>query len=140
MATDSEDVLERAEIVLRSRTVDALSLVQALEDCVVALRETRADTVRLAGIDQLIADVSEFHIATGTPIQTRPTVSTAKRRKLRSDLIGEESAETMVALEEPPDLVRIADGLADTIYVCIGAALEFGIPLAAVWVEEEPDA
>lgn len=30
---------------------------------------------------------------------------------------------------------KIADGLADVIYVAVGAALEFGIPLDRVWAE-----
>jgi predicted HAD superfamily Cof-like phosphohydrolase len=32
-------------------------------------------------------------------------------------------------------LAEVADGLADLIYVAVGAALELGIPLAAVWDE-----
>lgn len=33
------------------------------------------------------------------------------------------------------DMEEIADGLADLIYVAVGAALEFGIPLDRVWAE-----
>ena len=33
------------------------------------------------------------------------------------------------------NLEEVADGLADIIYVCIGMALSFGIPLEAVWDE-----
>ena len=83
----------------------------------------------------IIEDVRAFHEALEIPVEAAPTVATRERRKLRSDLIGEEATETMIALEDPPDLVRIADGLADLIYVCVGAALEFGIPLDRVWNE-----
>lgn len=33
------------------------------------------------------------------------------------------------------DLEAVADGLADLIYVCVGAALSFGVPLDRVWAE-----
>ena len=64
---------------------------------------------------------------------------------LRHKLIDEESGETLDALEWAQDsnfqrdnlsdeqLAAIADGLADTIFVCIGTAIRLGIDLPEVW-------
>ena len=88
--------------------------------------------------------VSEFHRKHGAPELDR--VATAEeikvRRVLRLNLIDEEVSELEEALglggqEHPPapDLVAIADALADLAYVTIGAALEWGIPLDRVFSE-----
>lgn len=82
----------------------------------------------------LVDQVREFHEATDTPCLERPTIPGSRRKDLRIRLIQEEVTETIDALEAD-DLVEIADGLADIIYVCIGAALEYGIPLDKVWFQ-----
>ncbi len=101
--------------------------------------------------------VKEFHEAFGVPVHTTPQVTIAKERALlRANLIFEEAKETIEAmgyyldgeemldvetgqfplLHVRPDggsnIVEIADGLADLIYVINGAALEFGIDLEPV--------
>ncbi len=53
---------------------------------------------------------------------------------LRARLLLEETRETVEALVKE-DRVAFADGLADLIYVAIGAALAYGIPLEEVWSE-----
>lgn len=53
---------------------------------------------------------------------------------LRARLLLEETRETVEALVKG-DRVGFADGLADLIYVAIGAALAYGIPLEEVWSE-----
>jgi predicted HAD superfamily Cof-like phosphohydrolase len=53
---------------------------------------------------------------------------------LRARLLLEETRETVEALATG-DRVAFADGLADLIYVAIGAALAYGIPLEEVWSE-----
>lgn len=53
---------------------------------------------------------------------------------LRARLLLEETRETVEALVRG-DKVAFADGLADLIYVAIGAALAYGIPLEEVWNE-----
>ena len=80
-----------------------------------------------------IEDVRAFHEAMDVPILEAPELPD-DRVELRASLIEEECHETLLALMRG-DLVEVADGLADVIYVCIGAALEFGIPLDAVWHE-----
>ena len=78
--------------------------------------------------------VREFHEATDTPILDRPGVPEESRVNLRVSLLAEEFQEAFDAMENE-DLVEVADGLADLIYVAIGAALEFGIPLDEVFEE-----
>ena len=90
--------------------------------------------------------VAEFHRKHGAPELDH--VATAEeieaRRVLRFDLILEEAQELEEALGmngdergEPrtPDVVEVADALADLAYVTIGAALEWGIPLDRVFAE-----
>ncbi len=102
-----------------------------------------------------VIDVTKFHAATGTPVLFKPTVPKQPAIERRVELIEEEFLETMKALGyaynisrsggtpdtvkkvqyTDPDLVQLADGLADLIYTAIGTALEFGIPLVRVWDE-----
>lgn len=85
----------------------------------------------------LMHDVSRFHHATGEPDwhwKYKPVVPSPERVALRRQLIAEETMETLAAMDKG-DLVEIADGLADSIYVLIGTALEYGIPLHKIWDE-----
>lgn len=79
-------------------------------------------------------NVEDFHKVMGLPILDKPQFPSDIRVALRRDLILEEVTETIEAISQR-DMVETADGLADIIYVCIGAALEFGIPLNDVWLE-----
>lgn len=97
------------------------------------------------GMKQLMADVDEFHTKCGVPVLDHPTFSTAERCALRRSLIREESKELDHELEyiektaehllEHTDLYGVAKELADVIVVCVGTALELGIPLDRVWAE-----
>ena len=57
-----------------------------------------------------------------------------ERKALRQQLILEECVEFVDAQRED-DMVGIADALADLIYVIVGCALEYGIPLDKVFDE-----
>lgn len=81
----------------------------------------------------LLNDVADFHRACDVPVLSSPTF-VPERVELRRSLLREECRETDEAMQRG-DLVEIADGLADVIYVAVGAALEFGIPLDRVWAE-----
>lgn len=107
----------------------------------------------------LMDDVREFHEAMDVHCAAGPTTDPAPELvKLRAKLIIEESMETVagmfdlgihdgvkLAIREACDDVEkqdvkfdieaVADGLADLIYVAVGAALSFGIPLERVWTE-----
>jgi predicted HAD superfamily Cof-like phosphohydrolase len=89
--------------------------------------------------------VVEFHEAFGAPIALTPTVPPEERRKLRCQLLLEETLEFVKAsgfivrigthedfVFTPafePDVAEAADALADIRYVTDGAAVEWGIPL-----------
>lgn len=107
----------------------------------------------------LLVDVAAFHAAMGLPADPHePTIPEASVLKLRARLIIEEVFETLrgmygqdsfvqsekdllsvldVAHEmrgsSHCDLVAVADGLDDSIYVEVGTALSLGIPLDRVW-------
>lgn len=107
------------------------------------------------GLSGAIQDVTDFHNAMGQPVYRELHTPGDDRVKLRADLIFEECLEFMESVFDgfeaysyddyethvrwgtgvKVDHVALADGLADLIYVCIGAANEFGIPLDKVWAE-----
>jgi predicted HAD superfamily Cof-like phosphohydrolase len=62
------------------------------------------------------------------------TVPVVQRRVLRIKLINEEALEFEQA-SRSGDIVEVADALGDLLYVVYGAALEWGIPLDAVFTE-----
>lgn len=80
-------------------------------------------------------DVAEFHLATDTPVVHKPALPSQDRGELRIRLIDEEVNKELLPLlhSRSSDLVAVADALADSIYVLIGTALEYGIPLHHVW-------
>lgn len=87
-----------------------------------------------AGMALLLQDVRAFHQACDIPVVESPTLAPWERRDLRQKLLVEEVCEYYVAIESS-DLVSIADALADIIYVCVGTALEYGIPIDKCWAE-----
>jgi predicted HAD superfamily Cof-like phosphohydrolase len=95
---------------------------------------------------QAIADVRDFHERFGVPAQPTPGFVAAHRIELRHRLIDEEFNELSESLDALGSVMEdhetsrvaledVADGIADLIYVCIGTALELGIPLDRVWEE-----
>ena len=81
----------------------------------------------------MIADVADFHRACDIPIAESPGAPPVARVLLRIDLIEEEVIRELIPAMVRGDMVEIADAMADSIYVIIGAALEYGIPLERVW-------
>ena len=81
-----------------------------------------------------IDDVAVFHQLTDTPIKGIPAFPSNERCVLRSDLVAEETEELDKAIEAR-DMVEVADGIIDSIYVLIGYGLELGLPMPALWYE-----
>ena len=75
-----------------------------------------------------------FHEATDTPVLSVPQFPHHDRLRLRHDLVAEEVDECLTALEDK-DMVEVADGIIDSIYVLVGMGLELGLPLEALWNE-----
>lgn len=81
----------------------------------------------------LVDDVKAFHVACDVPVLNKPTIPPADRVKLRINLIDEEVNRELIPAMIAGDLPKIADGLADSVYVHVGTALEYGIPLEVIW-------
>jgi predicted HAD superfamily Cof-like phosphohydrolase len=104
-------------------------------DC--AREQGAAVQVRVAGdigMAALLGDVRAFHRACDVPIGAQPEIPGRDRVELRDRLLVEEVKEWQEAVE-CDDLVGVADALADIIYIAVGTAIEFGIPLDRVWAE-----
>lgn len=82
----------------------------------------------------LLQDVREFREACGLPIATKVGFPSRECVELQQRLLREEYLEWIAASSER-DMVEVADALADMIYIIVGTALEFGIPLDRVWDE-----
>jgi predicted HAD superfamily Cof-like phosphohydrolase len=78
-------------------------------------------------------DVAEFHRACDVPTKFVPAFPPDERVDLRASLVNEEVNKELLVAIENRDMVGVADGIADSIYVLIGMALEFGVPLPEVW-------
>lgn len=83
---------------------------------------------------KLMEDLREFEFETGGHIGERPQLPPEDVQRLRRKLIEEESLEVFEAMNAE-DLVGIADGLVDLIYVAVGTAVAYGIDLAPIWEE-----
>jgi len=81
-----------------------------------------------------IDDVKRFHEVTDAPDLSTPAFPDIDRCRLREDLVAEETKEMLKGLVLR-DLVEVADGIVDAIYVLVGTALEFGLPMQALWDE-----
>ncbi len=66
--------------------------------------------------------------------QRPPETPGGKLALLRARLMLEELAETLFALSKG-DMVELADGLADIVYVTVGTAVAYGIPFDRVFAE-----
>jgi predicted HAD superfamily Cof-like phosphohydrolase len=82
--------------------------------------------------DDWYGDVLEFHRRFACHVGTTPAVPDDKTVDLRWKLINEEYAETCEAIADE-DVVALADGIVDLIYVLIGTAISCGIDLRPVW-------
>jgi predicted HAD superfamily Cof-like phosphohydrolase len=79
--------------------------------------------------------VLEFHKTVGHGWQATPNVGISVTLKnLRRALIAEEFRELVKAMDDQ-DMVAIADGLADLLYVVYGCAIAYGIDMEPVFAE-----
>lgn len=89
-------------------------------------------------MNEWVRYLTEFHCAGALGIKDVPKgpviPANAKLRGLRRKILREEFKEYEDA-EDDNDFIEIADALADIIYVAIGTALEYGIPLERVLAE-----
>jgi predicted HAD superfamily Cof-like phosphohydrolase len=79
-------------------------------------------------------DILEFHKAIGAHIEEHPTLPPRTVKGLRWDLIREEMNETLTAIADD-DLVKVADGIGDSMVVLLGTAVSYGIDMHPIWDE-----
>src|SRR5688572_2931201 len=79
--------------------------------------------------------VLDFHEKFGALVNKTPTVPGPGERALRRALIDEEVNKELGPAIMEGNLVKIADGCADAIYVILGTAVAFGIDLEPIWDE-----
>jgi predicted HAD superfamily Cof-like phosphohydrolase len=79
-------------------------------------------------------DIYEFHKKFGIPMAPRPMMLDDHAMEFRLGFMEEELTELNEAKEEK-DLAKMADALADLVYVAIGTALMMGIPWDLIWSE-----
>ena len=76
--------------------------------------------------------VEEFHRVYGLPVRSGPSLDVEMGlHGLRKRLMREELDEVCAAIDRS-DLIEVADGLADLLYVVYGTAITFGIDLDVV--------
>lgn len=80
------------------------------------------------------AMVREFMEKFGQSMQREPGFPIAPIRDFRAELVEEEYYELQDA-EELDDFVGVADAIGDQIYVLIGYALAYGIPIVPIFAE-----
>lgn len=78
--------------------------------------------------------VSEFHKLFQLPINITPKIVGKDLHYLRVGLIDEEFKELKDAMEKK-DLIKIADGLADLLYVIYGTAITYGLDMDPIFRE-----
>ena len=78
--------------------------------------------------------VLDFHKRFSVKIRTSPGLLDEKTAKLRHDLIAEELREFMMAARDG-NLVKVADAIADLLYVVYGTAVSYGIDIEPVFAE-----
>lgn len=83
---------------------------------------------------RILSCLREFYESFNQPVQDTPLLPLPERRQLRMKLLEEEYHEYRYA-ERGNDLVKIADSLADMLYVIGGTALEYGLPLDKIFLE-----
>ena len=80
----------------------------------------------------LLWNVVDFHHKVGSFMKATPGFPSRDVVNMRTRRVTEEIKELLEAMDNG-DLIGVADGIADLIYVLVGTALSFGINLPSIW-------
>lgn len=119
--TDGHDVTDEWNLLGRVRQLES------------ALERLSNDTMQHV-TDDYTEMVREFHEKFGHEIAPGVSLPRDEIMILRRKLIAEEYTELCKAIA-CDDIIKIADGLADLLYVLHGTALAYGIPIFDVFAE-----
>ena len=95
---------------------------------------TTTDTSESSALFEAMLKVFVFHSKFGLPIEAEPGIPDEDQATLRMSLLAEEFEEVCRAWENN-DINNLAQELADLIYVCLGMAWVYGIPLEVIFDE-----
>ena len=73
-----------------------------------------------------IEQLKDFHTAFGVNMLKSPAIPSIERCELRQRILEEEVGELKEAWEND-DIVKVADGIIDCLYILLGTAHEFGM-------------
>jgi len=80
---------------------------------------------KIMKLKQILESVKEFQIASGQPVNEKPTNLTFEENRLRYDLMKEENTEYIVACDAD-DKIEILDALVDKMYILAGTINQHG--------------
>lgn len=80
-------------------------------------------------------DVLDFQIKYKNYHQTKPEVPAEHIKDFRIKLIEEEVNKELIPAIKDSNMEKVADGIADAIYVLLGTAIAFGINIDPIWDE-----
>lgn len=83
-------------------------------------------------IEQLVEHVEKFMLDAGQHVPNNTSTPPRPVTDLRLHMLNEEVRELEDALSGTPNIVEVADALADIIYVAVGGMIEFGLPAEAI--------
>lgn len=78
-------------------------------------------------------DVLDFQIKYKNYHQGKPEVPAEHIRDFRIKLIEEEVNKELIPAIQNKNMEKVADGIADAIYVLLGTAIAFGIDIEPIW-------
>jgi len=87
-------------------------------------------------MEKQVLQVAEFQKAFGVKMPSRPTLLPIKRAELRQNLLQEEVDEIKKGFTDK-DIVQIADGITDCMYILVGTAHEYGLADRIVMLFDE---
>lgn len=104
---------------------DSTSLTIKSGDSEVEMVDLIVDMFRDNALIQIVSDVMAFNEVGGHPVSRNVVMLPPAVKKLKMDLVREETTEFLTAMEGD-DLEEERDGFADIIYVLVGASLARG--------------
>lgn len=150
---------KRKEYAIRNITFVTNLLGDSIQNAATSLRLFRPDLLSASNLNTIFEDhhttpayasvkkeklmnemqkkVQEFHEAFGHGVNEAPRLISVQEINLRKELMIEElvGAGELVDSMQKQDLVGVADGLADVLYVVLGTAVAYGIDIEPIFNE-----
>lgn len=86
-------------------------------------------------MNKMQEQLREWHKKFGVIVNDTPTIPDKRVRELRIKLMYEELVKELIPALEKDNIIEIADGIADLLYVTIGTAVSYGINIEPIFDE-----